>query len=488
MDERRISELMEEAILEARKAKHEDERPHPLVGAILADEDGKIILRAHRGENNDGGHAEYTLIKKADDAKVDLRNKTLFVTLEPCTRRGVGKVPCAVRVVESQIRRVFIGMLDPNPAIAGRGELFLFTRGVEVERFPYSLMKRLFEMNESFVNEHLHYVAPVVEASSTTVLTGNREALLQASLDLMVASDGPIWIFSGESSWVRELQVGLLYASMKRRQIRVLCASPDQSEKFEMRMSAAKGAGAEVGISRSRLGIRGTLVSPASDATMISIERQPTLHGLKLSMPHEAGVLSGMIQLFENEWANCPQINTAQQPIVHELDLPFVESTLRKRIPAYRQASFEMTTVQVSELLLISKSIERFKLYRIGLLEELRKAHGLPEMGFIQGSTWPYLLPLIEITPTGQQVVIDGAHRVFYALQRNIKELRAILIRGVQQPLPSAPLRDLDEVKVTSEKWTRTQRYVDFHPEYFRPIREAFEDELWQMIRPTQSR
>lgn len=483
MDDGRIFELMEETILEARKAKHEDDRPHPLVGAILANENGEIILRAHRGENNDGGHAEYTLLKKANDAKIDLRDKILFVTLEPCTRRGAGKIPCAVRVAEAQIRRVFIGMLDPNPAIAGRGELFLITRGLEVDRFPSSLTKQLFEMNESFVSEHLHYVAPVVDSSSTTVLTGNREALLQASLDLIVSSDGPVWIFSRGSSWVRELQVGLLYASMKGRQIRVLCGCPEHSEKFEMRISAATGAGAEVGLSMRPLGIRGTLVSPASNTTMISIERQPTLHGLKLSMPHEAGVLSGMIQLFESEWANCRQIKTAQRPIVHELSFSFVENTLRTRIPAYRQATFRMETVEVSNLLLLSKSVERFKLYRIGLLERLKTEYWLPQMGFIQGSAWPYFLPIIEATPTGLQVVVDGAHRVFYALQRNIKELPVIVVQGTTQPLPSLPLHNLDEVKVTSEKWPRTQRYVNFRPEYFRPIREAFENELWQGIK-----
>jgi tRNA(Arg) A34 adenosine deaminase TadA len=51
MDEARKFELMREAIVEAQKSKHEDERPHPVVGALLTDDDGNIILRAHRGEN-----------------------------------------------------------------------------------------------------------------------------------------------------------------------------------------------------------------------------------------------------------------------------------------------------------------------------------------------------------------------------------------------------------------------------------------------------
>jgi pyrimidine deaminase RibD-like protein len=105
MDENLKLKLMREAISEAHKSQAEDGRNHPLVGAIITDDDGKIFLRAHRGENGGGGHAEFLIFQKAQDEKIDLSDKTLFVTLEPCTRRGAGKIPCAVRVANSGIIR-----------------------------------------------------------------------------------------------------------------------------------------------------------------------------------------------------------------------------------------------------------------------------------------------------------------------------------------------------------------------------------------------
>src|ERR1700694_2074978 len=147
MDENLKLKLMREAISEAHKSQAEDGRNHPLVGAIITDDDGKIFLRAHRGENGGGGHAEFLIFQKAQDEKIDLSDKTLFVTLEPCTRRGAGKIPCAVRVANSGIRRVYIGTIDPNPSICGRGELHLLNQGLEVERFPFSLARELLASN-----------------------------------------------------------------------------------------------------------------------------------------------------------------------------------------------------------------------------------------------------------------------------------------------------------------------------------------------------
>jgi pyrimidine deaminase RibD-like protein len=258
--------LMREAIIEAQKSRAEDDRNHPIVGAIVTDDEGKILLRAHRGENGGGGHAEFLLFQKAETEKIDLRGKTLFVTLEPCTRRGVGKIPCAVRVGSSGVRRVYIGTIDPNPSICGRGELHLLNQGLEVERFPFSLARELLASNKAFFDDYTHYSAPVVAIDDIALergfsrLPGNREAILQASLELIISSEGPIDIFSGGSSWVRELQIGLLYASLAKRQIRILCAHDGADLSFAMRTSAALGSGAHVATTRAPIGVRGKIV------------------------------------------------------------------------------------------------------------------------------------------------------------------------------------------------------------------------------------
>jgi pyrimidine deaminase RibD-like protein len=486
MEEAQKQRLMREAIVEAHKSQAEDERNHPLVGAILTDDDGKVILRAHRGENGEGGHAEYLIFKKARDEKIDLRGKTLFVTLEPCTRRGSGKIPCAVRVGDSGIKRVYIGTIDPNPNISGRGELHLIKMGLEVERFPFSLAQELLSSNKAFFDDYTHYSAPVValddmaREKDSWRLPGNREAILQASLELMISSKGPIDIFSGGSSWVRELQVGLLYAALQKRPIRILCEQHDETDPtFSQRKAAALAAGADVAITKSPIGIRGTLVSANTDtSTLISIERSPTLHGLKLSSPHEKGVLEALTTLFNQQWAQA-EPSLAKIPEIRALEVEDVAKTLRANLSAYQNATFRAEDISIENIQLLSRNMERFKLFRIAVLEDLIQKHNLPKMGYVAGSPWPYLLPLVERDCDGRYTVIDGAHRVYHATQKRHSSIRAIIIEGASLALPSKPVENFDEIKVTSDKWQRNDRYIDFKPENFRNIRAAFERAPW---------
>lgn len=149
----KVRALMALAIEEARKSLPEDDGVHPCVGAVIASGQGDVIATAHRGETA-GRHAEFIALSKIEELQVDLADAELFVTLEPCTARGPGKTPCAQRIVESGIRRVHIGMLDPNPQILGRGETELRWKGLEVERFPNDLICELELLNEAFVRVH----------------------------------------------------------------------------------------------------------------------------------------------------------------------------------------------------------------------------------------------------------------------------------------------------------------------------------------------
>jgi pyrimidine deaminase RibD-like protein/SAM-dependent methyltransferase len=146
----RLRELMVETINESAQSVSEDHGIHPKVGAVLADENGHILARAHRGEFGGGNHAEYCLLKKVTEAGINLAETVLLVTLEPCTARGPGKIPCSKRIVESGISKVYIGMLDPNPVICGRGETYLRSK-LSVERFPGDLIREIDILNTDFI-------------------------------------------------------------------------------------------------------------------------------------------------------------------------------------------------------------------------------------------------------------------------------------------------------------------------------------------------
>lgn len=143
--------FMEMAVAEMKKSRseHADKRD-PLVGAVLVGRDGKLLAATHRGDLRVGDHAEFTLIERYMRDK-NLEGATLYVTLEPCTRRNPPKKPCAEWIAKARIGTVFVGMTDPNPDICGRGITHLQKAGVEVAFFDNDLGSAVRDVNREFI-------------------------------------------------------------------------------------------------------------------------------------------------------------------------------------------------------------------------------------------------------------------------------------------------------------------------------------------------
>ncbi|MGD9547717.1 MAG: bifunctional diaminohydroxyphosphoribosylaminopyrimidine deaminase/5-amino-6-(5-phosphoribosylamino)uracil reductase RibD [Candidatus Krumholzibacteriia bacterium] len=100
--------------------------PNPPVGAVVV-RDGRVAgAGAHHGPGTP--HAEIMALQEAGEAA---RGATLYVTLEPCNHTG-RTPPCAPAVADSGVRRVVVGMRDPNPHVTGGGCRHLRDCGIEV--------------------------------------------------------------------------------------------------------------------------------------------------------------------------------------------------------------------------------------------------------------------------------------------------------------------------------------------------------------------
>jgi len=116
---------MSEAIRGAKKSRSST-HPNPRVGALVL-RGGETVARGHH-ERAGGPHAETRALDAAGEAS---RGATLVVTLEPCCH--VGRTPpCTDAIVRAGIRRVVVGMIDPNPLVNGRGVSRLREAGIEV--------------------------------------------------------------------------------------------------------------------------------------------------------------------------------------------------------------------------------------------------------------------------------------------------------------------------------------------------------------------
>ena len=150
-----VRELQEFTVFEMDKSisEHED-RTDPKVGAILATVDGIVIETSYRGELRSGDHAEFTVLeRKCKDRKVE--GYVLFVTLEPCApgARQKPKLSCAERIVNGRIKKIYIGIQDPDPTVKGKGEEFLRSKNIEIEYFDKDLQNKIMSANEQFMEE-----------------------------------------------------------------------------------------------------------------------------------------------------------------------------------------------------------------------------------------------------------------------------------------------------------------------------------------------
>jgi diaminohydroxyphosphoribosylaminopyrimidine deaminase / 5-amino-6-(5-phosphoribosylamino)uracil reductase len=122
--------------------------PNPLVGCVIVRE-GEIVGEGFHPKAGEP-HAEVFALRQAGEQS---KNATLYVNLEPCSHFG-RTPPCADAVVAAGVKRVVVGMIDPNPKVAGSGIEQLRQAGIEVNVGVEAEACQV--LNEAFTHRILH--------------------------------------------------------------------------------------------------------------------------------------------------------------------------------------------------------------------------------------------------------------------------------------------------------------------------------------------
>ncbi|MBW4505933.1 MAG: bifunctional diaminohydroxyphosphoribosylaminopyrimidine deaminase/5-amino-6-(5-phosphoribosylamino)uracil reductase RibD [Scytonematopsis contorta HA4267-MV1] len=183
-------EMMQRCLELARKALGRTS-PNPMVGAVVV-KNGEIVGEGFHPRAGEP-HAEVFALKAAGELA---RDATVYVSLEPCNHYG-RTPPCSSGLIKAGVAKVVVGMVDPNPLVAGGGIARLREAGIEV--LVGVEQKACQQLNEGFIHRIL-YKRPL--------------GILKYAMTL----DGKIATTIGHSAWITNKE-----ARSEVHKIRIAC-------------------------------------------------------------------------------------------------------------------------------------------------------------------------------------------------------------------------------------------------------------------------
>lgn len=193
-----LNSLMQKCIDLAKKGEGQVS-PNPLVGAIVLDKDDNIIGEGYHQKYGEA-HAEVHALKQAGQKAI---GGTIIVNLEPCSHYGKTP-PCADLIIEKGIKRLVVGMIDPNPKVSGKGIQKCLDAGIEVQ--VGVLEDKCKELNEAF-------------------LKNQTEKKSFISMKIATTLDGKIATKTGSSKWITSEKSRELVQKLRNKYDAILTGS-----------------------------------------------------------------------------------------------------------------------------------------------------------------------------------------------------------------------------------------------------------------------
>lgn len=165
--------------------------PNPLVGSVIVQNGAVVGEGFHPGAGQP--HAEVFALGAAGEQAKDA---TVYVNLEPCNHYG-RTPPCTEALIAAGVKKVVVGMVDPDPRVSGGGIERLRSAGIEVVVGVEEAACR--QLNQGFIHRIL-YKRPL--------------GILKYAMTL----DGKIATISGHSTWVTGKE-----ARQRVHQLRAAC-------------------------------------------------------------------------------------------------------------------------------------------------------------------------------------------------------------------------------------------------------------------------
>jgi len=173
--------------------------PNPKVGCVLVKK-GKVISHG-RHKHFGGPHAEINALREAG---VRARGSTMYINLEPCVHYGKTP-PCTEAIIKAGVKRVVVGLVDPNPLVNGRGLRELKARGIKIKLGV--LREECAKLNEPYIKY---------------ITRGIPFVILKSAMSL----DGKIATQKGDSKWITS-GASRKYAKALRSQVDAILVGID---------------------------------------------------------------------------------------------------------------------------------------------------------------------------------------------------------------------------------------------------------------------